>query len=336
MTRSRPETLAPSPLPLSPAAGARGRICGRLLLLAVGVYALTGFYIVQGNEKAVVRRCGRVVTPLMPSGLHWDWPYPFTKIDRINFAAVETMTVGGAASQSTDSLLSTKAAPAWLTGDQNLLQVRAQVIYRPAEEQVADYLFAQSRAADRLAQLTEALLMELLAHSGVDFAHVRGLSELNEKLTQRLRRAVAEQRLGLDIEQAVLEQVEPPLRVKAEFLDVSNARAEQARSIQDARTWAEQKLSQANSERQRNLDNAEADRQSRTAAAHGSADRFRKLVAQMRTEAERQGNDYAQVRQLTVQRLSWQTLTEVWPKIRKKTIVDSTGPVDLGVFPKSP
>lgn len=308
----------------------------RLLILAIGVYALTGFYVVKGNEKAVVRRFGRLVTPLVPSGLHWDWPAPFTKIDRINFAAVETVTVGGSVSQSADSLLTTNVAPAWLTGDQNLLQVRAQVIFRPSEEQVADYLFAQSQPADQLAQLSEALLMELLSHSGVDFAHVRGLSELNEKLTQRLRSAVAEQRLGVDIEQAVLEQVEPPLRVKAEFLDVSNARAEQARSIQDARTWAEQKLSQANSETQRSLDAAAADRQSRTAAARGSADRFRKLVSQMRTEADRQGSDYAAVRQLTVQRLSWQTLTEIWPKIRKKTIVDAAGPVDLGVFPKSP
>jgi modulator of FtsH protease HflK len=283
-----------------------------------------------------VRRFGRLVTPLMPSGLHYDWPYPFIKIDRINFAAVESVTVGGAAPRNSESPLASATAPSLLTGDQNLLQVRAQVLYRPSEEKINEYLFAPTTPKNRLEQLAESLLVELIAHSGVDFAHVRGLSELNDHFTTRLRLAVAEQHLGVDIEQAVIEQVEPPLRVKAEFLDVSNARAEQARSIQEARTWSEQKVSQANSERQRTIDAAEADRRARTAAAEGSADRFRKLVAQMRTEADRIGGDYAEVRQLTVQRMSWQTLTELWPKIRKKTIVDANGPVDVGVFPKSP
>lgn len=309
----------------------------RLGVLVAAIYALTGFYIVGGNEKAVVRRFGRVVLPLKSSGLHYDWPSPFTRINRINFAAVQTVTVGGANKSTLDIPLGSQTPPrALLTGDQNLLQVRAQVLYRPLEEKIEDYLFAQTSPETRLADLAEAILVELISHSGVDFAHAQGLTLLNEQLTRRLRTLANNQQLGLEIEQAVIEQVEPPLRVKAEFLDVSNARAEQARNIQEARTWGEQKVSQAASDRQRTEDAAEADRRARIAAAQGSADRFEKLVVQMRTEADRLGSDYAQVRRLAVQRMSWQTLAEVWPKIRKKTIVDPNGPVDVSVFPKSP
>lgn len=310
----------------------------RLLCLAAGAYALTGFYSVPGNEKAVVRRFGKLVTPLQPSGLHYDWPYPFTRIDRVNFAAVQTIAMGGSTTVDGDSRLGPpNASPrSLLTGDQNLLQVQAQVLYRPSEDNIGDYLFAQTSPNERLTHLAEAVLVDLISRSGVDFAHVRGLSELNERLTSRLRLAVAEQRLGLDIEQAVIERVEPPVRVKAEFLDVSNARAEQARALQDARTWAEQKASQAKSERQRLIDGAKADRRARFAAAQGSADRFRHLVAQMHAEADRLGSDYTQVRQLMVQRMSWQTLRDIWPKIRKKAIVDGDCPVDVSVFPKGP
>lgn len=306
----------------------------RLALTAVGVYALTGFYVVGGNEKGVVRRFGKLTLPLRPSGLHYDWPYPLTKIDRINFAAVQTVAVGGTVERESPSAWGSSSR-SFLTGDQNLLEVRAQVLYRPSESQIGEFLYAQSSPQLRLGHLAESILVDLLSRSGVDFAHVRGLSELNEQLTARLRIAVGEQRLGVDIEQAVIEQVDPPVRVKAEFLDVSNARAEQARSLQEARTWAEQKLAQAQSEGRRLEDDAHADRRARIAAARGAADRFRHLVAQMRDEAERSGADYESIRQLAVQRMAWQTLNDVWPKVRKKAIVEADGPVDLSVFPGS-
>lgn len=304
------------------------------LLPAVALYALSGFYMVGGNEKAVVRRFGRFTGVLEPSGLHYDWPYPFRTIDRLNFAAAKSIMVGGPLVTGAQSGLPITTQRAFLTGDQNLLQVRAQVLYRPREDRVADYLFAQTAPEIRLSQLAEAVLADLISRSGVDFAHVQGLAELNQRLTSRLRSAADTQHLGVEIEQAVIEMAEPPVRVKADFLDVSNARAEQVRTIQEARTWGEQRVSQAQSDRQRRLYDAEADRLSRTAAAQGAADRFRHLVTQMHQEADRTGGNYEQVRQLAMQRLSWQTLQEIWPRVRKKTIVNNDGPVDVSVFPK--
>ncbi len=308
----------------------------RLLLAAVLLYLATGFYVVRGNEKAVVRRFGRYTGHSQSSGLHYDWPRPFRRIDRINFAAVKTLTIGGMTAPPAPAAgeLAQLSPQAFLTGDQNLLQVRAQVLYRPLEQHIADYVFAQSSPEIHLSQLAEAALADLLSRSGVDYAHVQGLTELNEQLTQRLRSAAAQQRLGIEIEQAVIEAAEPPVRVKADFLDVSNARAEQARGVQEARTWAEQRGSQAESQRQRQIYEAHGERQARIIAAQGSADRFRHLVAQMRREAEPAGN-YEQIRDLALQRMSWQTLQEIWPKIRKKTVVNNSGPVDVGLFPES-
>lgn len=310
----------------------------RIAAILLGAYALSGFYVVRGNEKAAIRRFGRLVDPLRSSGLHYDWPYPFAKIDRINFAAVKTISVGSDPAGESKSPLSETPGVSrpLLTGDQNLLQIRGQIQYRPSETEIGEYLYAQQSAERRLADLSDAILADLITHSGVDFAHVRGVAELNARWTARLQAAARKHQLGIEIEQAVIEQVEPPARVKAEFLDVSNAQAEAARNVQEARTYAEQRASQAESERRRLIDNAEAERRTQTAAARGSADRFQKLIAQMNTEAERLGGDYRQVRQLTIQRMSWQTLREIWPKVRKKTIVDGNGPVDVGVFPKEP
>ncbi|MFO0916724.1 MAG: protease modulator HflK [Planctomycetaceae bacterium] len=306
----------------------------RLFLAAAILYAGTGFYVVGGNEKAAVRRFGRFTGSLQTSGLHYDWPFPFCRVDRLNFAAVNTVTVGTQSVPTADAPLGrvATATPAFLTGDQNLLHVRAQILYRPRETEVTDYLYGQVSPETQLAHLAKAILADLMSRSGVDFAHVQGLSELNDQLTRQLQTAAETQRLGIEIEQAQIESAEPPVRVKADFLDVSNARAEQARSVQESRTWAEQRISQAESARQRQIYEAEAMQQASIATAQGSADRFRHLLARMHEQADRPGGDYQQVRDLTVQRMSWQTLQEVWPKIRKKTVINSEGPVDIGVF----
>ncbi|MGH2570072.1 MAG: FtsH protease activity modulator HflK, partial [bacterium] len=45
-------------------------------LLAAAVWLWSGFYKVEPEELAVVKRFGRVVERAMPSGLHWRLPWP--------------------------------------------------------------------------------------------------------------------------------------------------------------------------------------------------------------------------------------------------------------------
>src|SRR4051812_1313909 len=77
-----------------------------ILAILLAAYVASGMYIVQGNQKAVVRRFGSIVstlsgeTALRASGLHYDLPWPFAIIDRVNFNEIRTLTVG--LSEATD------------------------------------------------------------------------------------------------------------------------------------------------------------------------------------------------------------------------------------------
>jgi membrane protease subunit HflK len=222
-------------------------LAGRIACVGLIIgYLLTGFFTVPANEVAVVRRFGRATWPARSSGLQYDLPWPFAKVDRVNLNAIRTLTLGEATDTANAFLSPATSQPTtFLTGDRNLLQLQVAVQYRVSEEFLAQWLYGSDTPEQRLRSLVETMIADLVSRSGVDFVHTQGLAELNNRLLTAVRSAAREQRLGCDVEQVTIDRAEPPPRVKAEFLDVSNARADMARSINEARGYAEQKLAES-------------------------------------------------------------------------------------------
>ncbi len=307
---------------------------GGLLVVAVA-YLVTGFYVVGGNEQAAVRRFGRLTSPLQSSGWHYDLPWPFSRVDRINLTSVRVLTVGATMAPVSDELLpAARATPSvFLTGDKNLLQFRATVQYRLREEHLGDYLFAHARLEEQLHRLVTAALSDASANAGVDYLHTIGLAELHEWLTVRLRHDVERTRLGIEVDRVTLDGAEPPLRVQADFLDVANARNEAARAAQEARTYAEQRVTAAVAEGQQRQDRARQDVQSRLAQARGRSARFISLVNQIQADAETSGRPYVEGRRFAEQRLTLETWKILLGRISRPILVDRGQPFDLQVVP---
>lgn len=297
----------------------------------------TGLFVVAGNEKALVRRFGQARLPLCGSGLHYDLPWPLARIDRVNLNEVRTLTIGSAEFDSLDGSeflqpTVTQTLSEFLTGDKNILNLKLNVLYRVSEEQVVRFLYGSESQARHLQLLTESAAAELISRSGVDFVHTQGLAELNERLTSRVRELAEAQQLGLEIEQVVIDSVYPPIRVKAEFLDVNNARADRVKYVNDARAYAEQKLAEARAEEQRRLDDAHRYRQQKIEAAGGQADRFHKLVAQFRRDAADGVQTYAAARQMALRRAYIDTMQTILQRVAGKVLLDSGQPVDLTIW----
>ena len=300
------------------------------LVLALGVYFGTGFYTVPANEIAVVRRFGRAVWPMRTSGLHYDLPWPWSRLDRVNLNVVRTLTVGEATEEASEFLSPATTRPTtFLTGDRNLLQLRVAVNYRVTEEFLAEWLYATDLPDRRLQTLVESTVTTLVSQCGVDFVHTQGLAELNNRLLLTVRSAARQQRLGCEVEQVSIDRAEPPPRVKAEFLDVSNARADLARAINEARSYAEQKQAESQADAREVVDAAERKRIDRIAAAQGSAGRFVRLVNQIRQDSSQGGRTYQSSRSLTLNRLYLETVQDVLSRSRSKMILDGDEPADL-------
>lgn len=299
-------------------------------LIAFGLYLATGLYTVPANEKAVVRRFGRLVTPLAASGLHWDLPWPFVNVNRVNFNEIRTLSLGDL--EADPNFLQPVAAarpPIYLTGDKNLLLLRLTVQYRVSEEHVADWLFGTESSTERLRLLVEATAADIVSRCGVDFVHTIGLTELNNQLLRKVREEAEHQKIGCEVEQVTIDRADPPARVKADFLEVSNARADMARSLHDARSYAEQSLSEAQSQARRITDDAERNRKSSMAAAQGSADRFDQLVAQIASDSLTSGRPYSESRQLVMNRFMLETLRDLLQKSKAKIVLDGERPFDV-------
>lgn len=307
------------------------------------LYFLTGFFVVRGNETAVVRRFGAVVknangeVRLWPSGWHYDCPWPFATVDRVNLNEIRTLKIGDLdQNEPSQTGFLRNVDPArqaqFLSGDKNILNVQISVSYRISESAAGDFLFATVSPERRLQTLAESVLAEAMLLSGVDFAHTLGRNELRERMTADLQRLAREQRLGLTVDDVTIANVSPPLRVKAEFIDVMNARADKETAINQARAYSEQREAEAHAAARRATDSAEVFRRQSVEAAKAEAESFSKLIAQLRSEEQSGRRPYAEARQLAMRRKYLDTLEEVLRKVAAKVVLDSGQAVDLTIL----
>jgi membrane protease subunit HflK len=309
-------------------------------LVLVGLYLASGVYVVRGNEKAVVRRFGRVVrnevgnVVLQGSGLHYDLPWPLAIVDRVNLNEVRSLTIGATdidegSGNLGDFLRSTAAVERsqFLTGDKNILNLQITVQYRISAQNPDDFLFHSESPVDHLRLLAETATADLVARSGVDFVHPLGLVELRQMLTGRMRDLAVKYRLGIEVDDAAISAVYPPPQVKQAFLDVSNARAFRDQSINNARAYAQQMQTKADVEAWQIRNDAEIARRQAIEQARGKSDRFRTIVGRF----ERHENPQA-IRQLTMRRMYLETMEDILRKVAGKVYLDSGQTIDLTIF----
>lgn len=317
----------------------------KVLLVLFSLWLLTGIYIVGGNERAAVRRFGRAVADtngaidLKNSGLHFDWPWPVSQVDRLNLAEVRTLSIPlRSPVADTNRLLgdAVRFDASYLTGDKNLLEVRMTVHYRIAESGVREFLFGSVSTEERLSCLVESVTADRLSQSGVDYLQTSGLSELRGDLAKSVQERADQTGLGLVIEEVILEEVSPPLQVKADFLDVANARADREQTIQSALSQGEQRRQSALAGARQIRDSALSEAQRTRLSAQGRAARLVEILGSFQNPDSTGAAPKALARRLVLERQYIQTVSEILEKIQGKVFLDTGQPVDLTLWRSLP
>ena len=140
------------------------RWAGIIAIVLLAAWLLTGIAPVRPGERAVVRRFGAVVATPGP-GLWVGLPWGVDRIDKVAVDFVRRVTVGF--DQDVDADVSLPAGQL-LTGDQNLVNVRAAVDYTVRADEVATYLAARDRVDGAVSRAAEAALAEWVAGRTVD------------------------------------------------------------------------------------------------------------------------------------------------------------------------
>jgi modulator of FtsH protease HflK len=239
-----------------------------LLLFLFVAYLLTGVAQIGPEERAVVRRFGKVVAKPGP-GLWIGLPWGIDRLDRVPTATVRRVTVGYQPEAIDDSAM---PAGQLLTGDQNLVNVQVAVDYALAEGETAleDYVMQCDHIDGVIAREAEAVMAEWVAGRTVDEVLLAGNAELPSRLVRQVQKRTEPYRLGVRISQASVAYLAPPEEVRSAFEEVNRAQtnirtqeyrarqeeqarlraasAEKFRLEQEARAAADAKLSQARAE----------------------------------------------------------------------------------------
>jgi membrane protease subunit HflK len=219
-----------------------------LLLLLLAGYLLTGVTQVRQDERAVVRRFGRVVEKPGP-GLHFGLPYGMDRVDRVRKDFVQSVPVGYVPeAEESDDITPPGQL---LTGDHNLVNVSVVVDYTVNGDEIEDYVVQAERVDGVIARVAEAVLAEWVAQHSVDDVLLQGKAKLPGVLVRRTQKLIEPYRLGVVIQRASVAHLFPPSEVKFAFDEVTRAQTAILTAEHQAQREAGRQLREAQAEKNR-------------------------------------------------------------------------------------
>ena len=284
----------------------------------LGLYLLSGIYVVQPNEQGVVRRFGRVVNDGVMPGIHYHLPWPLERINRPKTLQVKVMSIGFRMVDKVKGLSPRPEETQMLTGDENIINVQLIVQYRVEDPRA--FLFAVESPHWLVRKAAEACLTKIIGSMGVDQVLTTDKLVIQERLKEEAQAILDRYGCGLRIYGTYFQDINPTEEVAFAFRDVASAREDRNRLINEAHGYRNERLPQVRGQAEQMIREAEGYKTERINRARGEADRFLSLL-----------QEYCKSREVTETRLYIETMEKILPKIRKYILdkEQKKGVVDL-------
>jgi modulator of FtsH protease HflK len=291
----------------------------RWVLGLFGAWLLTGVFLVAPDQQAVVTTWGRVTSPRVLPGLHYALPWPIQQVYKLKVHQLRRTVIGGDVADIPLGRLQ-PAASEFLSGDQNLLNVRIVAQYSVSEPR--DYLFRAADVDQVVGAAVESELARRLAHTAVDSIMTTDKVAIQNDVLLAAQRCLEEYHVGVALSSVNLENVAPPPDAADAFRDVAGARADAIRFVNEAQGYANDLLPRAHGEAEQMEQAAQAYKGGKVNRALGDAARFDAVEA-----------EYAKAPEVTSTRVYIEAMEQILPQMRK-LIVDSNGNFDLSIIGK--
>jgi membrane protease subunit HflK len=297
----------------SPAQARQLGIIAAILFVAWGVYS--SFYTVQPEERAVVKRLGRV-TGISDPGLHFKLPFGVDKVQVVATERVLKQEFGFRSEEgTTDSDNRTRYSERdfpeeslMLTGDLNVIDVEWVVQYRIADP--IKYLYSMREPARTLRDITESVMRRVVGNNVGSDVLTTGRVKVSTSARDEIQAAMNRYDNGIHIITVELQDVVPPARVQPAFNEVNEARQERERMINEATKQANQAIPRVQGEANRVIAEAQGYGVERVNRAKGEAQRFSAVLAEYRGAPE-----------VTRTRMYLEALNDALPRIGSVLVV---------------
>lgn len=261
-----------------------------VFFVAAIVYGLSGFYLVDQREKAVVLQFGKFDREV-GAGLNWRAPL-FEHYEKVDVQSERIY-------EFTEEML---------TRDTNIVSVTLQVQFRVNDAK--KFVLEVASPEEILKQATSSAVRHVVGASSMDDVLKDKRESIPDEVLMRLKAYLDAYHTGIELGGVVLDRTEAPSAVRDAFDDVSKAKEDEDRFKKVAEAYRNSVVPAAEGEAARTLAEAEAYKQRVIKSAEGDAQRFESLLA-----------EYRQAPAVTRERLYIETMTEVYSNT-SKVLVD--------------
>jgi membrane protease subunit HflK len=291
-----------------------------LAIAAVLLLVATTYYQVEPDEVGVVQRFGAFVRTAEP-GPHLKFPFveAVTKVPVQRQLKMEFgfRTVRAGQQSQFEQTPEQAAEAVMLTGDLNVAVVDWIVQYRIRDAKA--FLFHVRNVPETFRYMSEASMRQVVGDHSVDEVITIGRETIALQAKDELQRLCNLYGIGIEVQQLVLQDVNPPDPVKPAFNEVNQAIQEKERAINDA--WADYNKSvpRAKGEAEQAVRSAEGYALERVNNAEGDAHRFEAFY-----------EEYRKAPAVTRKRIYLETMRTLLPKTGRKVVLDEKA---RGVLP---
>jgi len=294
-----------------------------IVLAAIVIWMLTGFFRVQPNQQAIQLVFGKPYGGPVDSGLHYNLPTPLGTVIVVNVQDQRRTVIGsitgpdrgyrGSRATSSENLM--------LTGDENIIDIEFTVLWQIKD--IFQWAFDVRNGEENVRNVAEAAMREVIGKSNFQYAQTDGRTKIEQDTKELMQKILDEYRSGVRIAQVQLQRADPPQDVLGAFRDVQAARADKERSINEANTYRNQVVPRAKGEAASIVQRSEAYKATTVARAKGDTQRFDQVYEQ-----------YNKAKDITAERLYLEAIEEVL-RNTNKVMIDRNSAA-TGVLPYLP
>ncbi|HHZ69008.1 MAG TPA: FtsH protease activity modulator HflK [Methylococcaceae bacterium] len=248
-----------------------------LLVAAVVLWTVSGFYIVDEGNHGVETRFGKFSETTMP-GLNWHLPTPIEAVEIVNVQKQRFIEVGYRSGGRERVSGSVPRESLMLTKDENIVDVRLAVQYQIKD--AANYLFNVKDQTATLKQATESVERGVIGRNDMNFVLLEGRADIVADIKKELQTLLDRYDSGIIITDVNLQDAQPPEQVQAAFEDAIKAREDKERYINEAEAYRNDVVPKARGAATRKIQEAEGYKFRVIAESQGETVRFTKLLAE--------------------------------------------------------
>jgi membrane protease subunit HflK len=286
------------------------------LMLVTGV--LSSFYQVPAESVAIVQRFGKYLDTAQP-GLNFKLPFGIDRVTLLETRRQLKLEFGYASMAATNEYQynpdrqEQALEKNMVTGDLNAAVVEWVVQFTIADGR--EFLFNFFAPQQTLRDISESVMREVVGDRTIDEVLTVGRQEIEARAFERLVELTRSLKMGVQIDQVQLGNVNPPAEVKNSFDEVNRAQQEKESAINAASGEYNRVIPEARGKAEQSISQAEGYATRRVNEAEGDAARFTALLT-----------EYQKAPEVTRQRIYLETLSEILPDLPGKVIVDDRLP----------